>query len=268
LISVLCLDQSNDMKPGSKRLVPGPVAVIVAVDFESGWLLKQGKSRKILSKKPFLVTGATLGTTECLIAVSGVGKINSAGTAAFMAERFRPALFVSLGIGGAYPDTGLEPGQVVLASEEILPDEGVVDAQGRFHPLESATLQLVSGTRTRKPNRFPVRRHLLSGAKKRLAGDFGAVKAGPFLTVSTATGTDDRALQLRTSWKGLCENMEGAAVAQMAERYAIPFLEVRGISNAVGRRDLRLWKKDLAAENAQQALYRLLENPGWLTGTL
>jgi len=265
LISDADLDQANDMKPKEARGIQGPVAVVVAVDFESGWLMKQGTGRKVVSRKPFPVTQAKLGAMECLVAVSGVGKINASATTAFVAEHFRPAVFVSLGIGGAYPDTGLVAGQVVLASEEILPDEGVFDSRGRFLPLESGRLRLVSGSRLRRPNRFPIRRELLTRVRKQLAGNL-EFRTGACLTVSTATGTDDRALQLRTAWQGLCENMEGGAVAQIAERFGIPFLEVRGISNAVGRRNLRLWKKELAAENAQQALYHLLGNPEWMKG--
>ncbi len=254
-----------DCPEGSKTR--DPVAIIVAVDWESGWLLGQGAGPTGLLKKPFPVKHFKVGDAECLVAVSGVGKINAAGAATFLAERFQPRTLVSMGIGGAYPGTGLLPGDVVLASREILADEGVLDGRGRFRPIEEGKLRLVAASAGRKPNHFPVCRTALSRARTLLARDGRAVKVGPFLTVSTATGTDERARQLRADWGGLCENMEGGAVAQIAGRYGIDFFEVRGISNAVGRRNLRLWKKDLAARHAQQVLFFLLENSRtWLKG--
>jgi futalosine hydrolase len=64
---------------------------------------------------------------------------------------------------------------------------------------------------------------------------------------------------LRT--QGLCENMEGAAVAQVCARHGIPFGEVRGISNLVEDRDLSRWNLRAGAEIAQEALFALLAEP-------
>ena len=252
-------------KKGSKT--KDAVAIIVAVDLESGWLLNQGAGPAVLLRKPFPVKHFKVGDEDCLLAVSGVGKINAAGSATLLAERFQPRVLISMGIGGAYPGTALLPGDVVLATQEILADEGVLDGRGRFLPIDSGKLRLGSASAGRKPNHFPASRPTLDRARKLLAQDGRAVKVGPFLTVSTASGTDKRAFQLRADWGGLCENMEGGAVAQIAARYGIDFFEIRGISNAVGRRNLRLWKKDLAARHAQQALLFLLENSRtWLKG--
>jgi futalosine hydrolase len=48
--------------------------------------------------------------------------------------------------------------------------------------------------------------------------------------------------------------MEGAAYAHVAARYALPFLEVRGISNVVEDRDLSRWQLDAAANVVADAL--------------
>jgi futalosine hydrolase len=55
--------------------------------------------------------------------------------------------------------------------------------------------------------------------------------------------------------------MEGAAVAQVAGLHAIPWLEVRGISNIVEDRALEKWNIPRAAEAAQKAVTRILK--GW-----
>jgi futalosine hydrolase len=89
----------------------------------------------------------------------------------------------------------------------------------------------------------------------------GRVHAGTFITLSTCTGTAARARQLEERYHGLCENMEGAAVAQIAVLHSIPWLEVRGISNIVEDRDLKAWDIPKAAGAAQQALLQILA--GW-----
>jgi futalosine hydrolase len=53
---------------------------------------------------------------------------------------------------------------------------------------------------------------------------------------------------------GICENMEGAAVAQVCALHGVPFLEVRGISNHTGDRDLSRWDVRKGAEIAQWAI--------------
>jgi futalosine hydrolase len=85
------------------------------------------------------------------------------------------------------------------------------------------------------------------------------VHAGAFVTLSTCTGTAARARELEQRYHALCENMEGAAAAHVAEQHGIPWLEVRGISNIVEDRDLSKWDIPKAAAVVQDAVLRLLE---------
>jgi futalosine hydrolase len=68
---------------------------------------------------------------------------------------------------------------------------------------------------------------------------------GPFVTVSTCTGTTSKATEVVDRTGGICENMEGAAVALACRQLSVSMLEVRGISNLVEDRDTSRW--DLAA---------------------
>jgi futalosine hydrolase len=89
---------------------------------------------------------------------------------------------------------------------------------------------------------------------------FSAVGFGPFVTVSTCSGTlaGGEALARRTG--GICENMEGAAIAQICVLHDTPFLEIRGISNLVEDRDPSRWNLTKAAETAQFAIQELLNH--------
>jgi futalosine hydrolase len=68
-------------------------------------------------------------------------------------------------------------------------------------------------------------------------------RSGPVLTVSTATGSAERAAALRARHPGaLAEAMEGFGVAEAAEAHGMPVLEVRAVSNPVGPRDRDAWR--------------------------
>ena len=86
------------------------------------------------------------------------------------------------------------------------------------------------------------------------------VRVGTFITLSACTGTSARARELENRYHGLCENMEGAAAAQVAALHGIPWLEVRGISNLVEDRDLTKWDLRQAADICQKAVVKILES--------
>lgn len=79
------------------------------------------------------------------------------------------------------------------------------------------------------------------------------------VTVSTCSGTDQAAQSMVERTGGICENMEGAAVAQICRLYEVPFLELRGISNQVENRDLERWDLPAGSRIAQKALMAYLQ---------
>jgi len=83
---------------------------------------------------------------------------------------------------------------------------------------------------------------------------------GRFLTVATCSGTNARGEELKDRFDGICENMEGAAVALIAARYGIECMELRGISNYVEDRDSSRWNISLAVANSQKFLEQFIRN--------
>lgn len=70
----------------------------------------------------------------------------------------------------------------------------------------------------------------------------GAVP-GPVLTVSTVTGSAARTAELLAAHPGaVAEAMEGFGVAEAADRFGVPALELRAVSNTVGPRDREAWR--------------------------
>lgn len=201
----------------------------------------------------------TLAGRRVLLCTGGMGKANAAHAATLLATRFSPDALLIFGVGGAYPSSGARVGDIALAREEIAGDEGVLTAQG-FQDTKFIGIPLLKMSSAVIFTTFPASAPRLEKARRALSlPAAGGVHVGSFVTLSTCTGTSSRARELEARYKGLCENMEGAAAAQVAELHGIPWLEVRGISNIVEDRDLAQWDLPQAANAAQQAVLRILE---------
>lgn len=181
------------------------------------------------------------------VVVSGIGDVNAAlaTQAAVVAER--PDLILSVGIGGAYSSSGLKPGDVALASEMVYAQLGAMDGE-QFLNLEAMGFPVLPGNY----GRFPA-----------WTGSNLGLPTGPFLTVSTVTGSAQMAAELERRHPGaLIEGMEGAGVAHAAALAGLPAGELRGVSNLVGPRDRASWQIRPALGAMRGALERLLNEVG------
>ncbi len=162
----------------------------------------------------------------------GVGPAAAAaGTATALARAAaegRPyGLVVSAGIGGGFPPDA-PVGSLVVADAITVADLGAQTPDG-FAPVT----ELGFGAVTRLPPRSLVQE----------TADACGAATGTVLTVSTVTGTAERAAELRLRHpRALAEAMEGFGVAEAAVLHGLPVLEVRAVSNPVGPRDRAAWR--------------------------
>ena len=210
------------------------------------------------------------------VVVSGVGPVAAAlATAAALstaALRGGPYdLAVSAGIAGAYPGSGLKPGDLAVSSEIIHADLGTEDGGSRAGgPRAGATgvtgdgaawLGLEDLGLSVRPD-APHFGHFAAweGAAD-LARRAGAT-LGPLLTLSSVTASAAGALAWETRFPGaLTEGMEGAGVAHAALLAGVPVLELRGVSNPVGPRDRASWRVGEALAATRRGLEVLLGKP-------
>ncbi|MEU0136430.1 futalosine hydrolase [Streptomyces sp. NPDC006296] len=164
------------------------------------------------------------------VLAGGVGPAAAAAATAFALAAPAPepyALVVSAGIGGGFaPAAPL--GSLAVATGIVAADLGAATADG-FVPVTG----LGFGRDTFLPPGDLVRD---------LAEATGAVP-GPVLTVSTVTGSAARTAELLAAHPGaVAEAMEGFGVAEAADRFGVPALELRAVSNTVGPRDRAAWR--------------------------
>ncbi|MGI6657220.1 MAG: futalosine hydrolase [Desulfobulbus sp.] len=188
--------------------------------------------------------------------VTGVGPVEAAMVVtAFMAVQPAGAppcrAVINFGVAGAYcqQQDHAELLDICLAEREILGDLGICHAD-RVESLDSPSLPV--------PTVFDLDPALLARARIVLDREGIVYRSGVFVTVSCTSGSRERGILLERQYQGLCENMEGAAVARVCRHFGAPLLEVRCISNLVEDRCPSHWRLREACARCGEVVARLV----------
>ncbi len=180
----------------------------------------------------------------------GIGKVNAAHSVTLLLEDQRPDILILFGIGGAYAEAGI--GDVVIAVSENYGEEGVMTPDG-WKSMEFTGFPLLKND-LEYFNTFALDRKLSQLAFMATRDTGLNVHSGNFITVSQCSGTRRTGEIIRGRFNGICENMEGAAVAHICAKYKVPMIEIRGISNIIEDRDIKKWNIPLAVSNCSKAV--------------
>jgi futalosine hydrolase len=170
--------------------------------------------------------GRVWGLNENIFAITGVGIPHTLLNLPGLIERFAPRLIVNAGIAGAYTESGLMIGEVVLGTSEVFADLGMeLPTEVGFSSLGD----------------FAFADPSLHAPLPLSAPDLPQVglKRGRGATVNMCTGTAQTGARRRRLFNVDFETMEGAAVALAARARHIPVLEIRAISNMAAQRDMQ-----------------------------
>lgn len=175
---------------------------------------------------------------SCLTCVTGVGISKTAqNLTRFLCETENVIKGVlNIGVGGAYflQDLSLtQPGllDLCVADCEVFGDLGVCMGD-EVEPLPD---DLVG------PIEFDLKSSFYDHCQLVLKNAKIEHHSGTFVSVNCVTGKRIRGDNLQRRWNGLCENMEGAAVAQVCNMFSLPLFELRCISNMVEDRNPSSW---------------------------
>jgi len=232
------------------------ILLLAATPFETSLLRKQMSFH--IDSAHDLYHGESSGGEQFCLLHTGIGPTSTAISLTRHLEHNTPQAVLMIGCGGSYPNSGLQIGDLALATEEVFGDLGVMTAQG-FLSLEEMEIPVnpppVQRIQLDTPLREKVDNLLQSLAKDQQK----QLRCGPFVTVSSCSGHPHLSQDLEKRTGGICENMEGAAAAQVCSLYRLPFLELRGISNPTGTRDPQQWNLKSGTEAAQWGLLKILE---------
>jgi len=189
-----------------------------------------------------------------LTLVGGVGPVEATLRLTRFLCRHNPAItgIVNFGVAGAY----LQPSgsrqaellDICLAEREILGDFGVCLPEAMMYLPEDLTGRIT----------FALDQDIRHRAEGILRDQGVSFLTGTFITVNGASGSRSRGEAMRQRWQGLCENMEGAAIARVCADFSLPLVEIRSISNMVEDRLMQHWRLTEACETAARAAFLLL----------
>jgi futalosine hydrolase len=191
----------------------------------------------------------------CLTLVTGVGLTETALrlTRFLSTTQKRVNAIINFGVGGAYlqANTNRQPQllDICLAEQEVLGDLGICLRDGVEYLPSSLTGEVV----------FQLDSALHRHGREIFEGLGISPFSGNFITVNAITATRQRGAMLQQRWQGLCENMEGAAVARVCREFSIACLELRSVSNYVEERNPENWQLREACLHAAESAALLIK---------
>ncbi len=188
----------------------------------------------------------TAGSHTCLTLWSDPGIFSASYylTREIVANHFD--LVINAGICGSYCDT-YEIGTAVRVQYDVFADTGAEDGTTLFD------LGLI------RKDDFPFEKGELSDHP----GDFCGIDQLPpsvrAVTVNRISQSPGNISFLKTKYRPDIESMEGAAVFYICGNEKLNFIQIRGISNIVGDRDLNDWEVEKAMNSVAEAVLKILE---------
>lgn len=211
------------------------LAIIGAMDCEIDSLKSILSDIKDHSHNGFEIWSGSINGHTVIVAKSGVGKVNSAITVQYIIDNFSPDYIINTGVAGGVADN-LNVGDIVIATSLVQHD---FDASALGYPVG----YICNGIMSDKPTCFYGDTNLINmyeNALKETELDVNIHK-GVIASGDTFISSNTKKQQLKELFNATAAEMEGAAIAQTAEKNGIPFMVVRAIS-------------DLANNSAPQSL--------------
>ncbi len=208
----------------------GPVGILCAMAEEQELLVAAIGGPPPLAGRGLEARSGTLDGRDVVVAAAGVGKVRAATTATLLLERFGCRALVLTGVaGGLTADMAI--GDLVIADRIIDIDYGRLTEAGRL-VYQPGTLPL--------PGVTPRSRVRPAG---RPAGQGRGAPGGGKAHCHARDGPHRRrvpgvgpacATRLAERWSALAIEMEGSAICGVAERFGVPWLVVRALSDRAG----------------------------------
>ncbi len=204
------------------------IAVVCAMKSEAQPLIDKLTLREDESANGFEIYRGTLGENNLLICVSGVGMVNMASLVTYLAIKYSPNCFFNYGIIGGYGD--VHKGSLVVIEDCININSTQFDAapEGAGISLSRARLVTFSENIDNDPVIYKSGEELVSVASS-VAGEdviYGRLGSGDIWNKEY-----DKIMLFHNRYHVCGEDMEGYAMYQAADRFNIPAISLKGVSN-------------------------------------
>jgi len=229
------------------------IAIIGAMDIEIASLKKAlGDSEKTTVAGIIFYTGVLQGK-NVVIFMSGEGKVNAAMAITIAIERFNVKRIVFTGVAGSVKNE-INIADIVISTDLVHHDYDTIEVSGGSHGLNTST---ISGS-------IKADEALINIAKNAAIEVMGhdKVHLGTIATGDQFITDKNKVAWINETFNAYAVEMEGAAVAQVAKLYGIPFVVLRAMSDkADGSAQINFHDfKVIAAENSVSIVLNMLKN--------
>lgn len=210
------------------------------------------------SEKIILKTGGRVffkGTQdkhELILVKSGLGKVNAAVVSTLLIEKFDCELLLFSGVAGGI-DPGLRVGEVIIAESLIQYDYGNLKNRVIL-PFRPGSIPI---GKPKNELEFSLDRKI----KNKIKASLPNIRMGKILTGDVFLQCEKTQKELFEKFGAHAIDMEGAAVAQVAEQFGIPTVVIRCLSDHAGTGSQKLSSKylNMAAKRSFNTAQKILK---------
>jgi adenosylhomocysteine nucleosidase len=228
--------------------VVAPIGILCALEAERALLVAALTSVATAPGAGFDAQVGRLDGRHVVVATCGVGKVNAAITATLLVERLGCGALVLSGVAGGL-SADLTIGDLVVADRLVDVDYGRIADGGRI-VYQPGTLPLPE-VEAAPGYVLPVA--MVEAVNARLGASARRAVTGTILSGDAFLASARVRDELAARWSALAIEMEGAAVCGVAERFDIPWLIVRALSDRAGEEsvtDFAAFVRDAADASA------------------
>jgi len=193
------------------------------------------------------VTGKQWKLLYIEIMITGVGLTAASYHITRHLLQYRPDFVLQAGIAGSFSNK-LQLGEVVAIKKDTIADAMVKEDRQYRSVFELGLLS---------KNKFPYKNGWLQNNPS-LLKQFSFKKATAISVNEITTGKEKIDLY-RQHYQPDIESMEGAALHYICNMEQVPYLQLRSISNTVGKRNKKKWQIQKAVENLNAAIIRCMD---------
>ena len=189
---------------------------------------------------------------ELILVQSGLGKVNAAVVSTLLIEKFECELLLFSGVAGGI-DPGIEIGEVIIGESLIQYDYGTLKNR-ELLPFRPGSIPTGESKNELEYSLDPKIKH-------KIKVSLPNVRMGIILTGDVFLQCEETQKELFEKYGAQAIDMEGAAVAQVAEQFGIPAIVVRCLSDLAGADSQKLSSKflNMAAKRSFNTAQKILK---------
>lgn len=239
------------------------ILILAAVEDELSGVIPEIKNPVINESVGFKTISGIFEDYQLLLVIAGPAVVNTTYALTVAVFSFQPDLIIQTGCAGGFKQANVRIGDIGIAIEEIDAYLGIESTEPeRF--IDDLPFPIIRKNSQFFWNRYPLDINFANLSYRILQNAIDPnrynIHQGTFITVSTITSTDQRAKELYHQFHPVMESMEGSAAAHLSILLNLPFIEIRSVSNIVGKRNKAEWNLPLSFENCALGILTLLKS--------